>query len=159
MALAMRSFPGRVSPSMRTVESVEATCFTCSRTDSRAALAPTILGEILSQGSSPSNPVFAGNPAGISKDALRFRASLIKLVCADILLLPSFVHGGFDVHRSPFLSANFRLVLCRFRSPSTSSACTLIVCDFFLNDSDCRASSVRGTSPDGRVVRLPGREG
>jgi two-component system, OmpR family, alkaline phosphatase synthesis response regulator PhoP len=29
-----------VSPSMRTVESVEATCFTCSRTDSRAALVP-----------------------------------------------------------------------------------------------------------------------
>ena len=40
-------------------------------------------------------------------------ASLIQLVCADILLLPSSIHCGFDVHKSPCPTANFRLVLCR----------------------------------------------
>src|SRR6266478_8591224 len=92
-----------------------------SSTHRRAALVPTILGELLSQGSSPSNPVFAGNPAGISKDAVRFRASLTKLVCADILLILSLIHCGFAVHKSPCLTANFRLVLCR-----SDRACNLM---------------------------------
>src|SRR5271154_6890134 len=38
----MSSFPVPVSPSMRTVESVGATCSTCSRTDSSATLLPMI---------------------------------------------------------------------------------------------------------------------
>src|ERR1700757_2873596 len=56
MACATSSFPVPVSPSMRTVESVEATCFTCSRTDSRAALLPMILSNLRS-GRSPSGYV------------------------------------------------------------------------------------------------------
>src|SRR5260221_3514996 len=44
----MSSFPVPVSPSMRTVESVDATCFTCSRTDSRAALLPMIRSNLRS---------------------------------------------------------------------------------------------------------------
>src|ERR1700733_10825117 len=42
MACAMSSFPVPVSPSTRTVEHVGATCSTCSRTDTRAALLPMI---------------------------------------------------------------------------------------------------------------------
>src|ERR1700746_3322393 len=42
MVCATSSFPVPISPSMRTVELVEATCSTCSRTDSRAALLPMI---------------------------------------------------------------------------------------------------------------------
>src|ERR1700733_9071711 len=113
MACAMSSFPVPVSPSIKTVESVAATTRTMSRTRPRAALVPTILGEFLSQISSPSNPVFAANPSGITKDAVRFRASLTQFVCADILLIPSLVDCGFAVHKSPCLTVNSRLVLCR----------------------------------------------
>src|SRR6267154_6393043 len=48
----MSSFPVPVSPSMRTVESVGATCSTCSRTDSRAALLPMIRSNLRSGRSS-----------------------------------------------------------------------------------------------------------
>src|SRR5579862_721732 len=44
----MSSFPVPVSPSMRTVESVGATCSTCSRTNSRAALLPMIRSNLRS---------------------------------------------------------------------------------------------------------------
>src|SRR5579862_8535321 len=53
MACTMSSFPVPVSPSMRTVESVGATCSTWSRTDSRAALLPMIRSNLRS-GWSPS---------------------------------------------------------------------------------------------------------
>src|SRR5579864_3956226 len=72
-----------------------------SRTHRRAALEPTILGELLSQCSSPPNPVFAGSPAGISKDAVRLRALLTQPVCADILLTPFLNPMWFP--RSQFL--------------------------------------------------------
>src|SRR4029077_13619809 len=48
MACATSSFPVPVSPSMRTVESVVATCSTWSRTDSRAALLPMIRSNLRS---------------------------------------------------------------------------------------------------------------
>src|SRR5271155_2567586 len=53
MACATSSFPVPVSPSIRTVESVEATCSTCSRTDSRAALLPIIRSNLRSGCFSP----------------------------------------------------------------------------------------------------------
>src|ERR1700741_3087865 len=59
----MSSFPVPVSPSMRTVESVGATCSTCSRTDSRAELLPMIRSNLRS-GWSPSGYVTAYSGTG-----------------------------------------------------------------------------------------------
>src|SRR5579864_8363385 len=126
MALAMTSLPVPVSPSMRTVESVGATMRTRSSVSIRAVLHPTIpsnacsserfsLTKLVLAKLCACGKAMLGLPIHILLRVLYLTggASLIQLVCADILLLPSSIHCGFDIHKSPCPTANFRLVLCR----------------------------------------------
>src|SRR6266404_1382144 len=78
----MSSFPVPVSPSMRTVESVGATCSTWSRTDSRAALLPRIRLNLRSGGSASGyvTLAYSGTRNLLSYDAIVVAVSLTDQV-------------------------------------------------------------------------------
>src|SRR5690242_14161745 len=82
MACAMSSFPVPVSPSMRTVESVEATCSTWSRTDSKAALLPMIHSNLRSVWSASGymTVAYSGTRNPLSQDAIVVAVSLTDQV-------------------------------------------------------------------------------
>src|SRR5882724_6078418 len=98
MACAMSSFPVPVSPSMRTVESVEATCSTWSRTDSRAALLPTIDSNLRSGGSASGcvTVAYSSTRNLLSRDAIAVAVSF-----TDQVLLGPFRATGDDPPVSP----------------------------------------------------------
>src|SRR6266478_1489050 len=87
MACAMSSFPVPVSPSMRTVESVEATCSTWSRTDSRAALLPMIRLNLRSGGSASGYVTVAYSG---TRNLLSYDAIVVAVSLTDQVLLGPF---------------------------------------------------------------------
>src|SRR4029077_18111802 len=76
----MSSFPVPVSPSMRTVESVEATCSAWPRTNSRAALLPMIRMHIRSGGSA--SGYVTGSYSG-TRNLLSHDAIVVALTLTD----------------------------------------------------------------------------
>src|SRR5258705_6583812 len=98
MACAMSSLPVPVSPSMRTVESVEATCSTWSRTDSRAALLPMIDSNFRSGGSASGyvTVAYSSTQNLLSRDAI-----FVAVSFTDQVLLGPFRATGGDPPVSP----------------------------------------------------------
>ncbi len=94
----MSSFPVPVSPSMRTVESVEATCSTWSRTDSRAAQLPTIDSNLRSGGSASGcvTVAYSSTRNLLSRDAI-----VVAVSFTDQVLLGPFRATGDDPPVSP----------------------------------------------------------
>jgi hypothetical protein len=94
----MSSFPVPVSPSMRTVESVEATCSTSSRTDSRAALLPMIRLNLRSGGSASEYVPIAYSG---TRNLLSYEGIVVAVSLTDQVLLGSFRATVDDPKVSP----------------------------------------------------------